>query len=64
VFKFDLLQFTIASLISRSLRFFLVAALLWKFGEPIRTFIEKRLMLVTTAFAMALVGGVVVLAVL
>jgi membrane protein YqaA with SNARE-associated domain len=58
---FDLLQFAISSLISRSLRFFLVAALLWQFGQPIRTFIEERLTLVTTAFVVALVGGFVAL---
>jgi membrane protein YqaA with SNARE-associated domain len=59
--KFDLLTFTIASLISRSVRFFLVAALLYWFGEPIRRFIEERLMLVTSAFAVTLVGGFLVL---
>ena len=59
--KFDLATFTLASLVSRSLRFFLVAALLWRFGEPIRRFIEERLMLVTSVFAAALVGGFVVL---
>jgi membrane protein YqaA with SNARE-associated domain len=58
---FDLAAFTIASLVSRSLRFFLVAALLYWFGEPIRSFIERRLMLVTSVFAVALVGGFVVL---
>lgn len=58
---FDLAAFTVASLISRSLRFFLVAALLYWFGEPIRSFIERRLMLVTSVFAVALVGGFVVL---
>jgi hypothetical protein len=41
-------------------RFFLVATLLWKFGEPIRAFIEKRLTLVTWLFLIALVGGFVV----
>ncbi|MDE1148639.1 MAG: DedA family protein [Azospirillaceae bacterium] len=56
-FKFDLLTFAGASIISRALRFFLVAALLWKFGEPIRTFVEKRLTLVTTLFLVLLVGG-------
>src|SRR6266436_6430272 len=61
VAKFDLLAFTLASLVSRSLRFFLLAALLWRFGEPIRGFLERRLMLVTTVIALALVGGVVVL---
>jgi membrane protein YqaA with SNARE-associated domain len=59
--KFDLATFAVASLISRSLRFFLVAALLYWFGEPIRRFIERRLVLVTSAFAATLVGGFLVL---
>jgi membrane protein YqaA with SNARE-associated domain len=49
--------FMVASLIARGLRFFLVAALLWKFGIPIRDFIERRLGLVFTAFCVALFGG-------
>ncbi|MEI6986361.1 MAG: YqaA family protein [Rhodospirillaceae bacterium] len=56
-FKFDLLLFTVAAVISRSMRFFLVAALLWKFGDPVRVFIEKRLTLLTTLFVVLLVGG-------
>ena len=59
--QFDLVTFTMASLVSRSLRFFLLAALLWRFGDPIRDFIERRLMLVTSMIAAALVGGFVVL---
>jgi len=59
--QFDLVTFTLASLVSRSLRFFLLAALLRRFGEPIRDFIERRLMLVTSLVAAALVGGFVVL---
>ena len=59
--QFNLVPFTLASLVSRSLRFFLLAALLWRFGEPIRDFIERRLMLVTRLVAAALVGGFVVL---
>jgi membrane protein YqaA with SNARE-associated domain len=59
--QFNLVTFTMASLVSRSLRFFLLAALLWRFGEPIRDFIERRLMLVTSMIAAALVGGFVVL---
>jgi hypothetical protein len=39
------------------MRFFLVAALLWKFGEPVRVFIEKRLELVTSGFLAILVAG-------
>ncbi|HEX3860573.1 MAG TPA: YqaA family protein [Stellaceae bacterium] len=61
VAHFDLLAFVGASIISRSLRFFLLAALLWQFGDAARVFIERRLMLVTTLFAVALVGGFVVL---
>jgi membrane protein YqaA with SNARE-associated domain len=52
---------TMASLVSRSLRFFPLAALLWRFGDPIRDFIERRLMLVTSLVAAVLVGGFVVL---
>jgi membrane protein YqaA with SNARE-associated domain len=61
VAQFPLLPFALASLASRSLRFFLLAALLWRFGEPVRVFIERRLMLVTSLFAVALVGGFVAL---
>src|SRR5436853_232523 len=37
------------------------AALLWWFGDAARLFIERRLTLVTTLFAVALVGGFVAL---
>jgi membrane protein DedA with SNARE-associated domain len=57
---FDLFTFVWASIVTRGVRFFVVAALLWKFGEPIRAFIEKRLTLVTWLFLIALVGGFVV----
>jgi membrane protein YqaA with SNARE-associated domain len=49
--------FIAASITARALRFFIVAALLWKFGEPIRTFIEKRLGFVFIAFIVILLGG-------
>jgi membrane protein YqaA with SNARE-associated domain len=49
--------FIITSIIARGLRFFIVAALLWKFGAPIRDFIEKRLGLMFTLFVLLLVGG-------
>lgn len=44
----------------RGARFFAVAALLRRFGEPIRTFVEKRLALVISALAVALVAMLVV----
>ena len=56
---FDLFTFVWASIVTRGARFFLVAALLWKFGEPIRAFIEKRLTLVMWLFLIVLVGGFV-----
>lgn len=49
--------FIIASIIARALRFFIVAALLWKFGAPIRDFIERRLGLMFTLFMALLLGG-------
>lgn len=51
--------FMVASVVARGLRFFLVAALLWKFGPPIRDFIERRLGLVFSVFVAALLGGFV-----
>ena len=61
VAQFDLGLFVAASIVSRSLRFFLIAALLWWFGDSVRVFIERRLMLVTSLFAVVLVGGFVAL---
>lgn len=49
--------FIAASVCARALRFFVVATLLWKFGEPIRDFIEKRMGLMFTLFVILLVGG-------
>lgn len=49
--------FIVTSIIARALRFFIVATLLWKFGAPIRDFIEKRLGLVFIAFCVVLIGG-------
>ncbi|CUJ22952.1 YqaA family protein [Cognatishimia activa] len=49
--------FIATSILARGLRFFIVAGLLWKFGEPIRTFIEKRLGLMFTLFLVVLFGG-------
>ena len=60
-FDFDLVQFTFASIISRGIRFFLVAALLWKFGPPIRTFVEKRLKTVMLVGVLLVLSGFLVL---
>jgi membrane protein YqaA with SNARE-associated domain len=59
VAKMDLVAFIGASIVARAMRFFLVAGLLYFFGEPIQKFIEKRLTLVTTVFVVVLVSGFV-----
>lgn len=57
VAQLNLTVFLLASLAARSLRFFIVAGLLWLFGEPVRQFVEKRLALVTTVVMALLLGG-------
>ncbi|MBA85563.1 YqaA family protein [Thalassobius sp. S69A] len=52
-----LLTFFATSIIARGLRFFIVAGLLWKYGAPIRDFIERRLGLMFTLFVIILLGG-------
>ncbi|WP_375255199.1 YqaA family protein [Yoonia sp.] len=49
--------FIVSSIFARALRFFLVAALLWRFGAPIRDFIERRLGLVFIVFCALLILG-------
>lgn len=57
----DFATFMITSVVARGLRFFIVAALLWQFGAPIRVFIERHLGLVFTAVLVLLVGGFAIL---
>jgi len=56
--KLSLGPFLLASIVSRAMRFYLEAALLFWFGEPVRDFIERRLNLLTT-FLVLLIGGFV-----
>jgi len=49
--------FVVTSIIARALRFFFVAALLWKYGAPIRDFIERWLGLLSVLFVVLLFGG-------
>jgi membrane protein YqaA with SNARE-associated domain len=57
VLHFNLLAFGLAAVAARGLRFFLLAFLLWRFGAPVRAFIERRLMLVTSLVTVMIVGG-------
>jgi membrane protein YqaA with SNARE-associated domain len=58
---FNFAVFLAASIATRGARFFLLAFLLRRFGPPIRDFIERRLTLVTTGAAAAIVLGFVAL---
>jgi len=58
----NIVTFVLASLMGRGMIFFTVGALFRVFGAPIKVFIDKYLGLVTTAFVVLLIGGVIVLA--
>lgn len=53
----DIWTFGLASVAARGLRFFLVAALLWLFGPPIKDFIERHLGPLMVLFFVLLFGG-------
>ena len=55
----DFAQFMGVSVVGRGARFFLMAALLWQFGEPIRNLIENKFGLMTSLFLVLLIGGFV-----
>lgn len=61
VFHFKFLNFMLASIISRSLRFFLVSTMIWYFGPTIKGFIDKYFNLLVIIFTIGLIGGFVVL---
>jgi membrane protein YqaA with SNARE-associated domain len=54
---YNLFWFTILSVITRGIRFYVLAALLYYWGEPAREFIEKRLGLVAFLFVFIFIAG-------
>ena len=56
-FKIDFIVFMTASVFGRASRFFMVAALIYFFGPPIRTFIDKYFNLMVVVFTILLIGG-------
>jgi membrane protein YqaA with SNARE-associated domain len=60
VFKLNFILFLVASAISRSLRFFAVAALFRKFGPSIKGFIEKYFNILAILFFILLLAGFLV----
>ena len=57
VVHLDLFIFTIASVLARGIRFFLVAWLLKKYGAPMKVFIEKNLGWLSVLFLILLIGS-------
>jgi membrane protein YqaA with SNARE-associated domain len=64
VFAFNFPLFVLLATITRGFRFFLIAFLLKRFGEPVQEFIERRLTLIGWAVLIALVGGFAAVALL
>ena len=61
LFHINFVMFIIASIISRGLRFFLIAGLIWKFGAPIKVFIDKYFNLLAIVFTVLLIGSFVLI---
>lgn len=53
----DFWVFTVASIIARGMRFFFVAWLLWKYGAPMKAYIEKNLGWLSILFLVLLIGS-------
>ena len=60
VFVINFPVFMVASLVSRSARFFLVAGLIRIFGASIKAFIDRYFNLLSILFVILLVGGFLV----
>ena len=59
-FKINFVTFMLVSILARSARFFLVAAFIYKFGAPVRHFIERYFNILTILFFILLIGGFLV----
>ena len=57
--RIDIIVFIVFSIIARGARFFIVAALLWYYGEAIKSFIERHLGWLLTIFLLLLLGSFV-----
>ncbi len=57
--QMSLFTFLWASILSRSFQFMIVGFLFWKFGAPIKVFIEKYLGILSAVFLVLVMGGFV-----
>ncbi len=60
-FNISFPMFVVASIVSRSARFFLVAGLIRLYGDPIREFIDKYFNLLAILFTILIIGGFVII---
>lgn len=60
-FKINFAVFVLASAVSRSARFFIVGALIYRYGEPIRGFIERYFNILSILFVVLLVLGFILI---
>lgn len=61
LFEISFLMFIVASAVSRSARFFLVATLIYFFGPKMKEFIDKYFNLLTIIFIVLLIGGFLII---
>jgi len=64
VFSINFGIFVIASILSRGLRFFILAGLIFKFGEPIASFIDRYFNILASLFGILLLGGFFMLSII
>lgn len=55
--QMNLVVFIACSIVIRALRFFVFAGLLWKFGEPMKGFIDKHFNMLTILFFVLCLGA-------
>jgi membrane protein YqaA with SNARE-associated domain len=59
-FRINFPRFVLVSVVSRGARFFLVSALIWKFGQQIKVFIDKYFNLLSILVVIILFAGFIV----
>lgn len=64
VFQVSFPIFVLASAISRGMRFYLIAVIIYRYGEQARNIIDKNFNVLTTVFALLLIGGFLVIRIL
>jgi len=60
-FNINFIVFLVASIVSRSARFFIVGGLIYVFGPAIQTFIDRYFNILAVSFTVLLVGGFILI---